>query len=119
MKVKLDTRKLREMIEKSPARIDAAVKETALAVEARAKVAAPRDPARPPLDPSRPVTGFLRGSIAADPVEPGHWLVNVGAEYGLYQEMGTSRIPARPFLGPAVEAERQNFISRLAEALNR
>lgn len=32
-----------------------------------------------------------------------------GVEYGLFQEMGTSRMPAHPFMRPAVEAVRPGF----------
>ncbi len=75
-------------------------------------------------------TGVLRGSIEVVPVQP---LVNdvvVGAEYGVYNELGTGRrgaaspidrppgitysaswpgMPAHPFLIPAVEAWRKPF----------
>lgn len=118
MKVKLDVAKLRELMKTAPRKVDRAVQDTAEAVEAIAKVNVPRDPKRPPLDPSRPVTGFLRNSIAAEKVEDGHWRVNVGAEYGLYQELGTSRMPARPYLTPAAEAQQGPFIQRLIKVLD-
>lgn len=35
--------------------------------------------------------------------------VGVGASYGWYQNYGTSRIPARPFLEPAIEIVRPSF----------
>lgn len=117
MKVKLDVRRLRQLIKDAPERVDRAVQDTAVAVEGLAKVNAPRDPRRPPQDLSRPVTGHLRGSISAERIEFGHWIVGVNAEYGLYQELGTSRIPARPYLAPAVEAQRVPFIQRLAKVL--
>jgi hypothetical protein len=40
-----------------------------------------------------------------------------GVEYGLYQEMGTSRIPAHPFMRPAVEAVRAGFTQAMKGAL--
>ena len=117
MKVKLDVAKLRELLKTTPGKVDKAVQETANAVEAVAKVNVPRDPKRPPLDPSRPVTGFLRNSITSAKVEDGHWRVEVGAEYGLYQELGTSRMPARPYLTPAAEGQQGPFVARLKKAL--
>jgi hypothetical protein len=40
-----------------------------------------------------------------------------GVEYGLYQEMGTSRIPAHSFMRPAVEAVRAGFTQAMKGAL--
>jgi HK97 gp10 family phage protein len=88
---------------------------TAFAIEAEAKVNVPRDPARPPKDPGRAVTGALRNSIQAV-MEPGDglkWRVNVGQFYGLFQEFGTSKMPARPYLVPAVEKLKQQFYDRI------
>ena len=41
-------------------------------------------------------------------------IVGVGASYGIYVEMGTSRAPAQPFLVPAMEAERADFVHALS-----
>jgi HK97 gp10 family phage protein len=35
--------------------------------------------------------------------------VAVGASYGIYVEMGTTRMPAHPYLAPAVEQVRPGF----------
>ena len=46
--------------------------------------------------------------------------VAVGAEYGIYVEMGTSKMGAQPYLIPAAEAVRPAFIeamTRLEDAL--
>lgn len=40
--------------------------------------------------------------------------VGVGASYGWYQNYGTSRMPARPFLEPSVEITRPSFEAALA-----
>jgi len=48
--------------------------------------------------------------------------VGVGASYGWYQNYGTSRIPARPFVEPSVETTRPSFeeaIARVEDALGR
>ena len=39
--------------------------------------------------------------------------IAVGAKYGIYPEMGTVHMPARPYLGPAVEAVRPGFEAAL------
>lgn len=40
--------------------------------------------------------------------------VAVGASYGIYVEMGTTRMPARPYFYPAVEAVRPGFEAALS-----
>lgn len=72
--------------------------ETVAAATLRAQVLAPRD------------TGFMANTIQFEPAEAvasgvsamfGNWT----AEYTLWNEIGTSRMPARPFLRPAADAE--------------
>ena len=46
-------------------------------------------------------------------------VVSVGAEYGVYQEYGTSRMPAQPYLTPAVEANRRPFHQATAAAVKK
>jgi len=48
---------------------------------------------------------LIRKSAGKGPV----YIVADGVEYGLYQEMGTSRNAAHPFMVPAVEAHREGF----------
>ena len=36
-------------------------------------------------------------------------LVGTGVEYAVYQEYGTSRMPAQPHLGPALEKARRKY----------
>ena len=45
-------------------------------------------------------------------------IVAVGAEYGLYVEMGTSRMAAQPYLGPAAEGQRQAFEQAMQKVLS-
>ena len=42
-----------------------------------------------------------------------------GVEYGIYQELGTSRMAAQPFMRPAVEAVRPGFAQAFRGALTR
>lgn len=49
-------------------------------------------------------TGNLLNSVQAIPgAHELQWFVVVGAHYGIYHEMGTRFLPARPFLLPALE----------------
>jgi hypothetical protein len=105
------------------------VRKAAFDVEAQAKARAPVD------------TGFMRNSLyvvtkasstysqaSSDTPPPGASLlpeipkptddmtafVAVGANYGLYVEMGTSRMAAQPYLIPAADMVRPLFIEALA-----
>lgn len=80
------------------------VAKAALDIEAQAKA---RAPVR---------TGFLRSSIAASGAGL-EWQVSVGAAYAVFVEFGTSRMAARPYLVPAVEAVAPGFIDALAKVV--
>ena len=55
-------------------------------------------------------TGQLRQSITSAVVGTGkESVVVVGAEYGAYVEFGTYKMPARPFLYPAVQMYADDF----------
>ena len=47
------------------------------------------------------------------PRKAGEAIVAVGASYGIYQEYGTSHVPAHPYLTPAAEAVRPEFLHAL------
>jgi HK97 gp10 family phage protein len=74
------------------------VRKAALDIQGNAQVRAPVD------------TGNLRASIIAREVGPTHWQVRVGAEYGIYVEMGTRHMAAQPYLTPAAEFVRAGFL---------
>ena len=99
LKMKIETEEITRSVRHL---LGAVVAKTAGDVEATAKSLAPVD------------TGFLRNSIQAERVTDLEWEVNVGAEYGAYVELGTSRMAPRPYLTPAVEAVREPFRKTLA-----
>lgn len=76
---------------------------SALRIQAGAQLRAPVD------------TGALRSSIEAEQVGDLRWEVHDGVEYGIFQELGTSRLAAQPFMVPAVEAETPEFLAQWAE----
>jgi hypothetical protein len=82
------------------------VKKHAFAIQANAASEAPVD------------TGALKNSLAAEPIDPRNWTVKDGVEYGVFQELGTSRgVRAKHFLGNACEKEAESFFSDVAEAM--
>lgn len=83
-------------------------------------------------------TGFLRNSVytvtaqgssyhsgdkmlpeVAGPSDDQSASVAVGAEYGVYVELGTTHAPAQPYFYPAVEAVRPGFESAVAAIQNK
>lgn len=91
----LDTRVLDSIIRNMPNRASEIVRTAAHEVESRSKQRAPVD------------TGALKNSLQAEEMDAYLWQVHDGVEYGIYQEFGTSRMAAHPFLVPAVESIRQ------------
>lgn len=109
-----------------PGVISQVVRKTAFEIQAGAASRAPVD------------TGFLRNSIyvrtvdestyGAEPTKKDSYLleqveqpedaqtayIGVGANYGIYVEMGTRFTPARPYFIPAVEAARLGFEEAIA-----
>ena len=62
-------------------------------------------------------TGNLLGETRAIMIEPDLWWVVDGTEYGIYQELGTYKMPARPFMTPAVEAVSNQVAEIVAKEL--
>ena len=62
-------------------------------------------------------TGALRNSIPAESkmVDTLTFRVQDGVEYGVYQELGTSRMAALPFITPAIEKWRDKFLDAFFE----
>jgi hypothetical protein len=111
--VKLDTKKLDALTRETPLKAKEIIRSSSFQIEGWAKERVPRDPKRPPKNPKIPVTGALRNSINTEIINSGFTgIVSDGVEYGIYQELGTSRIPARPWLVPAVERMAKEWIAK-------
>lgn len=82
------------------------VAKAALDIEAQAKVRAAVD------------TGYMKNSIQATQIAEDYWRVTVGATYGVYVEYGTVHSPAQPFIRPAVEAVRPQFLAAIRKVMN-
>jgi len=62
-------------------------------------------------------TGALRNSITSESQMTGEltFTVSDGVEYGVFQELGTYKMAAQPFLVPAVEHWSQKFLDAFME----
>lgn len=107
MAVRLDTAKLDKIILTFPAESEEVVKAGAMAVKGYAASAAPVD------------TGALKASIDAQPRGALLWHVADGVEYGIYQEFGTYRMAAHPFMIPAVERAQRQYTALWIGLFNR
>lgn len=93
------------------ARTSAVVRRTALAIEADAKALAPVAE----ID-----GGTLRNSISTTVTGDGRhgaMTAEIGptAEYGIYQELGTSVMAAQPYLGPAFDRQIGGYTEAIAK----
>ena len=98
--------KLPEIIRDAPRKLTAALIKTAAFIQGEARR---RAPVR---------TGNLRNSITIELQDAWHALIGPAAEYGIHVELGTYRMRAQPYLGPAVEAAVGPFEQAIAEAIN-
>lgn len=64
-------------------------------------------------------TGNLRASIRAERVGPAHWQVVVGADYGIYVEMGTRYMAAQPYARPTAAEVRPLFEQAMRQVVER
>lgn len=64
-------------------------------------------------------TGALKQSIGAVPVSSNEVHVGSGLDYSIYQEYGTSRMAAQPFLTPAFMQSESTFKARLVEEIRK
>jgi HK97 gp10 family phage protein len=105
--IKLETKfnRLPELPAATRRRISQVVRKVASDVEARAKQIVPVD------------TGATKNSIRAQTVNELTSEVVVGTHYAAYLEFGTHKMPARPYLRPAVEAVRPAFEAAIGQAI--
>lgn len=103
-RVNLDKRKLKALIRNAPERLDEAIGEVAYGMERDAKIMVPVD------------TGALRNSISTGQVTALLWRVQVGMEYGPHVEYGTVKMPAQPYMRPALDKARDELRDAVARA---
>jgi len=105
--VSLDMSKLNEILGSLKQNRDQATKACAFYVLGEARK---RAPVR---------SGFLRDNSAVNSEYAGDGYHNVEfyAEYAPYQELGTSKMQAHPFLTPAAEKGRERLVQLIREGL--
>jgi HK97 gp10 family phage protein len=105
IEIVLDTRGLQQLLGSMDDRAEKVLDVAARNIERGAKEFAPVD------------TGALKNSIHVEKPGPLERIVGDGVNYGIYQEYGTSRMPAQPWLTPAVEKERGQLEAAWKELL--
>ena len=93
--VTLDTRELDRIARGLNMNTERVLASVAFEVEGGAKQSAPVD------------TGALKNSIRTRRINKDLYYVEDGVLYGIYQELGTSRMSKQPFMVPAIERVRK------------
>jgi hypothetical protein len=99
-------------------------------VEARAKVSilsdgksgrmyGPHQASAPGEAPANDLGNLAAGIAVADGADALHKRVVSNAEYSEGLELGTTKVAARPFLGPALESVRQPFTRAVQQVVDR
>ena len=105
VKVTTETKILDKIVSQINPRAEQAVKDTAFMVQAKSAIAAPYE------------TGALSASMTAEQEGTFQWIVRDGVTYGIFNELGTYKMGAHPFLTPAVESERQPMVERMKKVV--
>lgn len=71
-----------------------------------------------PGEPPNEDTGHLRRNITVTQIGPLHVRVSSNAHYSAFLEFGTSRMAARPFMGPAARAKRKEVVALVKRAIS-
>ena len=111
VKIELDISGIERLLRQIPGRAEDVLDTAAARIEFRAKAGmkgggTPHTPSAPG-EPPHVDTGALKSSIRWWKPQQLTRHIGDGVEYGIYLEFGTSRMAARPWLTPAVEAERE------------
>jgi HK97 gp10 family phage protein len=106
-KLELDTKVLDKWIAMQGLSTDRAMNAIAFQVEGEAKNLAPVD------------TGALKNSLNTQKIGESKYYIQDGVEYGIYQELGTRRMAAHPFMIPAIEKVRNQIIDFVKRELDK
>jgi hypothetical protein len=115
MRVTKDTRVLQRLIRETPDKADDLLRAAAEEIKndiVLSFTVSPSSPGEPPGVDSN----TLRGSMRSKPEGKLRYLVLDGVEYGIYLELGTERMAARPFVAPMFEEWRTRKFATFAKA---
>ena len=98
--IRLDTKVLDRLCRELDMNTNQVLRSIAFQVEGEAKNKAPVD------------LGALKGGIHVEPRGKNKYWVADAVEYGIYQELGTYKMAAQPFMVPAVEKVRKYLADR-------
>lgn len=115
MRVTKDTRVLQRLIRETPERADDLLRAAAEEIKndiVLSFTVSPSSPGEPPGVDS----DALRGSMRSKPDGRMRYLVMDGVEYGVYLELGTEKMAARPFVAPMFEEWRRRKFTAFAKA---
>lgn len=87
-------------------KIQDVVNDTLLNIQAGAKLRSPVD------------TGHLKRNINVEKIDDLNGKVSTRVEYAPFVEFGTSKSPAQPFLFPAAEDERPEFLAKIKKVMS-
>jgi hypothetical protein len=71
-----------------------------------------------PGEPPNNDTGILKSNIEAVQTAPLRSEVSSNAPYAVPLEKGTSKMAARPYMGPATRNKRKEIVAKVVEAVN-
>lgn len=115
MTVRKDFAKLDSIIRGTPGQIEAFGRSVATEMTSDIVLSFGTSPSAPG-DPPGVDTGALRSSIHWDPEGKTRWIIADGVIYGLHLELGTSKMAARPFVGPVFMEWRQRKLGAYAKS---
>ena len=104
VEVKVDTAKLRAIIEQAKPKLEKVVQIAAHTIERKGKQSVPVD------------TGATKSSIQPE-FKGLSARIGPSTEYAMHLEFGTVSMPARPFMIPALESVRPGFIKAIQEVM--
>lgn len=125
MTLRVDKRALEQLIRTNPATADDALAASALAILAEIQQSFNTSPAGRTYGrhtastaghPPNVDTGALRASMRTERRGKLHYEIMDGVAYGVLLELGTSRMAARPFMTPVMEAWRTGEFGRYLAA---
>lgn len=106
--VKIDTTILSRVIQDAPVKADQLIRALAFDGMADVQRSFGTSPSAPGSTPGVDI-GALKNSINVKPVAPFVQSINTGVDYDVYLEFGTSRMAARPYMGPMARRLEQKI----------